>query len=118
MPAATLELFGLKNCDSCRRALRWCRAQGLECVFRDIRVAPHTAAALSLIAAADDWTPFLNRRSATWRALPDADKSDLDKPAALRLMAAQPTLIKRPLLRVGNVTLAGFEPARVAGLVG
>lgn len=118
MTTATVELIGLKNCDSTRRAQRWFETNGLAYRFRDIRDGESTERALALVAAAADWQPFLNRRSTTWRALPDSAKCDLDRPAALRLLAAQPTLIKRPLLHIGGVTLAGFDAARVAELVG
>jgi arsenate reductase len=117
MTAATVELYGLKNCDSTRRAQRWFESKQVAYRFHDIRDDESTGRALTLIAAEADWQPFLNRRSTTWRALPDGDKLDLDRPAALRLLAAQPTLIKRPLLHIGGVTLAGFDAARVAELV-
>jgi Spx/MgsR family transcriptional regulator len=113
--SATVRVLGLRHCDSCRRALRWLDARGVSVDFGDIREAPHTATAVALARASDDWAAFVNRRSTTWRALPDEDRRDLTRTRALTLLAANPTLFKRPLLVIDDVVQVGFDEARLAG---
>ena len=103
-------LFGLKNCASCRKAQRWFDAGGHPCSFEDIRAADNTHYVVKRIAASDNWLAFVNRRSTTWRALADAQKRDLNRDAALALLRTNPTLIKRPVVVIGDDTLAGFDP--------
>ncbi len=104
-----IDLYGLKNCDGCRKALRTFEAQDHTVVFHDIREPENTRTVVAWIKGHNDWLAFVNRRSTTWRNLDDADKADLTHARALKLLAQHPTLIKRPVLRIGNVTLAGFS---------
>lgn len=106
-------LYGLKNCDGCRRARRWFDDAGIEIAFRDIREAPHTAAAVAHVRDANDPLTFVNRRSTTWRQLPAERRETLTAANAPQLLRAHPTLIKRPLLVIGEHVLAGFDEARV-----
>ena len=106
MPAT---LYGLKNCDGCRRARKWFDAAGVSHEFLDIRESDHTRAVLERIRDHDDWLAFVNRRSTTWRSLPAAQREDLDRSRALALLAEHPTLIKRPVIAIGDATLAGFD---------
>ncbi len=106
-----MTVYGLRNCDSCRKAIRWLDDQAIDYRFVDIR--EHTPSSATL----KQWHTrlgdgLLNRRGTTWRQLSAADKSRADKQDTLiSLLQQQPALIKRPILATGESVLAGFDPA-------
>ena len=104
-------VFGLKNCDSCRKALKWMAAEGIDHSFHDLRADGLESDALDRWIAAAGWETLLNRKSTTWRGLSDGDKAEVDEAAARRLMLANPTLVKRPVIEVGRHVHVGFGPA-------
>ena len=106
-------IFGLGNCDSCRKARRWFDAHGHAYDFADIREPGNADYVVTRIARADNWTAFVNRRSTTWRALPAGDKDDLNRQRALNLLRAHPTLIKRPVIVIGDDTCADHQASAV-----
>jgi len=104
-----ITLYGLKNCDTCRKARKWLEENHLEHHFHDIRaegLAPETLAAWN---GALGWEKLINRRGTTWRGLPEADKDGLDHVRALVLMAAHPALIKRPVFDIAGRYAIGFD---------
>ncbi|GAB4571000.1 MAG: ArsC family reductase [Rhodothalassiaceae bacterium] len=109
-------LFGLKNCDSCRKARKWLEAEGLAHRFVDVRtdgLAPET---LDRWIEAISIEALLNRRGTTWRGLSDSDRADLDEEKARALMLAHPALIRRPVIdQDGHITV-GFDLAIQARL--
>ena len=109
-------VFGLKNCDSCRKALKWMAAEGIDHSFHDLRADGLESDALDRWIAAAGWETLLNRKSTTWRGLSDGDKAAVDEAAARRLMLANPTLVKRPVIEVGRHVHVGFGPAVQAAL--
>ncbi|MGA7297454.1 MAG: arsenate reductase [Rhodanobacteraceae bacterium] len=105
-------IYGLKNCDTCRRARKWLAAQGIAFRFVDYRDDPVTAATLERWAAAvGGWEALINRRSATWRQLSEVERDARSDAAWLRLAVAHPTLVKRPLLVDGKTIQIGFSEA-------
>lgn len=110
-------LYGLKNCDTCRKARRWLESAGVEHAFVDVRDQGVDANRLTGWAQSAGWQTLLNRRSRAWRELPEADRADLDETKATTLMHAHPTLIKRPVLETGNEVLIGFSQARYAAVL-
>lgn len=111
-----LTLYGLKNCDTCRKARKWLDANGLDYRFRDVRADGVTQAQIRAWVEQVGWEVLLNRRGTTWRQLPDADKP-IDSAAAIDLMAWHPTLIKRPVLEAGNRVLVSFREAEYQTLL-
>lgn len=111
-----ITVHGLKNCDSCRKALKWLAAEGLEHDFRDVRADGVTAADLKRWAAGVGWEVLLNRRSTTWKQLPAEDREGIDEAKAVVLMAANPTLIKRPVMEQGNICTVGFGEAQQSAI--
>ena len=104
-------LFGLKNCDTCRKARKWAEAEGIDLVFKDVRADGLEEDRLNRWIAAQGWEILLNRRGTTWRTLPDTDKDGVDEEKARRLMLEHPALIKRPVFELGDTVLVGFTDA-------
>jgi arsenate reductase len=92
-----IDFYGLKNCDTCRKARTWLDAKGIANVFHDIREADLDEATIAGWSEQIGWEKLLNRKSTTWRNLPEADKANVDE-ARPWLMVADPALIKRPVM--------------------
>jgi arsenate reductase len=105
----TPTLFGIPNCDTVKKARTWLDQHGLAYVFHDFKKAGIERGRLEAWVAEHGWPTVLNRAGTTFRALPDADKADLDGEKAVSLMLAQPSMIKRPVLDLGRRTLVGFK---------
>jgi len=112
-----LHLYGIRNCDSCRRALQWLKSHDADHEFHDLREEGLTRSLLDTWLASQLGPSLLNRRSTTWRQLPDEQKQLADRdPAAL--IVQHPTLIKRPVITDGDRILAvGFDPARLEAFI-
>jgi Spx/MgsR family transcriptional regulator len=106
----TIALYGIPNCDTVRKARAWLDANGVEYVFHDYKKHGADPAKLAAWSDAVGWEALLNRRGTTFRALPDADKADIDRAKAIRLMEASPSLIKRPVVEHPGGLLVGFVP--------
>ncbi|PAU75939.1 ArsC family reductase [Halomonas salipaludis] len=104
-----LTLFGIKNCDTCRRARKAMDASGVPYQYHDLREDGLSAALLEHILERVPVMTLLNTRSTTWRQLDEADKQDIDANRARELMLAHPTLLKRPLLDTGDEILVGYR---------
>lgn len=112
-------LYGIKNCDTVKKARAWLETHGVAYAFHDYKTAGVTADRLAEWARQVGWEALLNRAGTTFRKLPEADKVGLDEDRALRLMQAQPSLIKRPLIeRDGRVVLLGFRAEQYAERLG
>lgn len=105
-----IKVFGLKNCDTCRKAVKWLSAEGIAHDFLDIRATPVDADRLAAWEAVVGWETLLNRRGTTWRGLPDSDKDGIDQSSAIALMSAHPALMKRPIFEVSHTVMVGFSP--------
>ncbi len=110
-------LYGIKNCDSVKKARAWLDQQQLEYQFHDFRTDGLTATLLNDFVQRSDWQQLLNRRSTTWKELPQSARDDLDLDKACNLMLANPTLIKRPVLQTGDQLLIGFDPVQYNALL-
>lgn len=105
------KVYGLKNCDTCRKAMKWLAAEGFESQLHDIRKDGLEAAQVAFWARAVGWELLLNRRGTTWRGLDDAEKEDLTEAKAIALMEAAPALMKRPIFVSDKNVHVGFKPA-------
>lgn len=106
----TLTLYGIKNCDTMKKARAWLDARGAAYVFHDFKIEGIDRATLVRWIGEVGWEALLNRAGTTFRKLADADKADLTLDRAVRLMLAHPTLIKRPVLEGAGALLVGFKP--------
>lgn len=115
----TVTLYGIRNCDTMKKAFKWLEAQGVAYAFHDYKKAGVPDGALDRWCAAAGWEKLLNKAGTTFRKLPDADKQDLDRPKAIALMQANPSMIKRPVLeRADGSVEVGFKPERYAAIFG
>lgn len=113
-----LTIYGIKNCDTMKKARAWLEAHGVAHAFHDYKAAGIDRASLERWVAEHGWETVLNRAGTTFRAVPDADRQGLDADKAISLMLAQPAMIKRPVLDLGGRTLVGFKPEVYAAALG
>ena len=104
-----MRMYGIKNCDTIKKARAWLEARGVAYDFHDYKVAGIDEARLRGWVAELGWEKLLNRAGTTFRKLPDAEKEGLDADKTVALMLAQPSMIKRPVLDIGGRRLAGFD---------
>lgn len=104
-----IKLFGLKNCDTCRKAKKWLEAEGLDYSFIDVRKDGVSIEDLSHWADVLGWEKLLNRRGTTWRTLDEDAKSGVDQAKAVKLMLDAPALMKRPVFVAGDELVLGFK---------
>ncbi|MBS9477976.1 ArsC family reductase [Ancylobacter radicis] len=111
-------IYGIKNCDTMKKARAWLDAQGVAYQFHDYKASGIDLGRLQEWAGKVGWEPLLNRAGTTFRKLDEADKADIDEGKALVLMQAQPSLIKRPVLDADGTLLVGFKPEAYAARFG
>lgn len=102
-------LYGIKNCDTVKKARRWLEEHGLDYQFHDFRQDGLDRRKIEEWASQLGWEALLNRRSTTWRQLDENQRTDLDHRSAVSLMASNPTLIRRPVLDTGDQLVVGFS---------
>jgi arsenate reductase len=110
MTDASLVLYGIKACDTMKKARTWLDEHGLTYGFHDYKAAGIDRDSLTRWCNEHGWQTVLNRAGTTFRKLDDAQKAELDQDKAIALMLAQPSMIKRPVLDLGDKTLVGFKP--------
>lgn len=106
----SITLYGIPGCDTVKKARTWLDARRLAYTFHDYKKAGVDAAKLAKWCDAAGWEKVLNRAGTTFKKLPDAEKTDLDQPKAVALMAANPSCIKRPVVEHQGGLLVGFKP--------
>lgn len=111
-----LTVYGIKQCDTCRKALKWLSAAGIKHQFHDFRVDGLEADLLKTWLASDFADKLVNRRSTTWRQLTD-EQRQFEGPAQIQLLLDQPTLIKRPVFVTDSIFAVGFRPQDFEGII-
>jgi arsenate reductase (glutaredoxin) len=107
-------IYGIKNCDTMKKARVWLETHGVAYAFHDYKAAGIENGVLQAWSRALGWETLLNRAGTTFRKLPDADKAGLNETKAIKLMLAQPSMIKRPVLDVSGELIVGFKPETYA----
>lgn len=105
-------LYGIKNCDSVKKAKKWLEQENIPYQFHDFRTDGLSAELLQEFISASDLTTLLNKRSTTFRNLSDEIKNNLSDEVMREIILAQPTLIKRPLLKHDKAFLVGFKDSQ------
>jgi len=111
-------IYGIKACDTMKKARDWLDGHGVAYVFHDYKTAGIDRARLEAWAGRAGWKVLLNRSGTTFRGLSDAKKQELDQAKAVALMLEQPSMIKRPVLDLGDKLLVGFKPEAYAAAIG
>lgn len=106
----TITLYGIRNCDTVKKARAWLDGRKIAYAFHDYKSAGIDAGRLQRWCEELGWETVLNRAGTTFRRLPESEKQSLDAGKAVALMLAQPSMIKRPMLDMGGQRLAGFKP--------
>lgn len=112
-----ITVYGIKNCDTVKKARRWLETNGVAFQFHDFRVDGLDEATMNNWLKYVSWETLLNKRSTTWQQLDDFRKERLDQAIAIELMLANPTLIKRPVLTNHSTCLVGFKEADYAAYI-
>ena len=113
-----ITIYGIKNCDTMKKARSWLDNQGVDYTFHDYKSAGIEREKLERWAKKAGWETLLNRAGTTFKKLPDEDKEGLTEKKALALMLAQPSMIKRPVLELpGGKLLVGFKPEQYSEVV-
>jgi len=102
-------LYGIKNCDTVKKARLWLDTQGIAYQFHDFRKDGLDLALLEKWEIILGWEALLNRRGTSWRKLDESQREGVGRAKAMELMLGQPSLIKRPVLEAGRKTLIGFN---------
>ncbi len=111
MPASpACRIFGIKNCDTMKKAMNWLTENGVAYEFIDYKKAGVAEANLPDWTTRAGWEKLLNTRGLMWKKLSDEERTAVDEKKALKLMAQYPALIKRPVLDTGTQLLVGFSP--------
>ena len=112
-----MNFYGLKTCDTCRKAQKELTAAGKDFAVTDVRADGVGAEKLQAWTQKVEWQKLLNTRSTTWRGLDDSDKADMTVEKAIGLMSTHPTLIKRPVIELGDAVYVGWTPETKANVL-
>lgn len=109
-----LHVYGIKSCDTCRKARKYFAENDIEHRFHDLRDDGLDIQMLERWSSRIEWIKLLNKQSLTWRKIPDVDREGINKDRAFALMLSNPTLIKRPVLESDAYMAVGFSEKRFA----
>lgn len=109
-----LTVYGIKSCDICRKARKYLAEQDIEFRFHDVRDDGLDIQTLERWAERIDWEQLVNRRSLTWRKIPEVDRNNMDKDRAFATILERPTLLKRPVIECEEFLATGFSERRFA----
>ncbi|WP_174285818.1 ArsC family reductase [Sphingomonas bacterium] len=106
----TTTVYGIRNCDTVKKARAWLDAHGIAYAFHDYKVAGVDRGKLERWVDLLGWETLLNRAGTTFRKLPENDKAAIDRDRAIAIMLAYPSAIRRPVVESGGALLVGFTP--------
>jgi arsenate reductase len=112
--AKAVTIYGIKNCDTMKKARTWLDDHGVKYAFHDYKAEGIDKARLETWAKNVGWETLLNRAGTTFRKLPDKDRVNVGETKAIALMVEQPSMIKRPVLDAGGKLIVGFKPETYA----
>jgi arsenate reductase len=111
-----LTIYGIKNCDTMKKAMRWLDEHGIDYHFHDYRKDGLDPKQLNAWEKEVGWETLLNRRGMLWRKLPQKTRDNIDRNSALQCMQDNPGIIKRPVLDLGDRRFVGFSADEYAKL--
>ncbi|KZY31945.1 arsenate reductase [Oleiphilus sp. HI0081] len=113
---STVKIYGIKACDTMKKALTWLESHDIDFEFHDYKKTPIDEQSLEDWLSQVPWDELINKRGTTWRKLSDEDKSDIDNAKAIRLIQSNNSMIKRPVLKIDNQIHLGFKADSYAHL--
>ena len=113
-----VKIYGIPNCDTMKKARRWLKDNGIEYEFHDYKRLGVPEKELNNWVRRAGWETVLNKRGTTWRKLDDSVRNSVDEASAIKLMLANPSIIKRPVLVSGELLLIGFRQEDYQQLTG
>ena len=102
-------VYGIKNCDTMKKAIAWLGGQGIAYTFHDYKKLGADEALLKKWAARAGWEKLINTRGPSFRRLPPEKQADLTEKKAFALMLENPSMIRRPIIEAGKTLLIGFD---------
>lgn len=114
--AKSITIYGIKNCDTMKKARVWLDKRGVAYIFHDYKTEGVAKSQLETWAKEVGWEALLNKAGTTFRKLPEKDREGLTEKRAVALMAAQPSMIRRPVLDTGDKLSVGFKPGQYEAL--
>lgn len=115
---AKITMYGIKNCDTIKKARRFLESHDIDYQFHDYRADGVDKKLLQSLIKSHGWETIVNKRGTTWRKLDDAVKTTTDEGNAADLLVEHPAMIKRPVLVAGKETLVGFSADDYASVLG
>ncbi|KZY43748.1 MULTISPECIES: ArsC family reductase [unclassified Oleiphilus] len=113
---STVKIYGIKACDTMKKALTWLEEHDIDFEFQDYKKTAIDEQSLEDWLSQVPWDQLINKRGTTWRKLSDEDKSDIDNAKAISLIQSNNSMIKRPVLKIGNQIHLGFKADNYAQL--
>jgi Spx/MgsR family transcriptional regulator len=107
-----IKIYGIKNCDTIKKTLKWFDAHQLPYTFIDYKKEPPTAELASTFLDAHHWETIINKRGTTWRKLDEQTKTEMDQTRAIALIQEQPSIIKRPIVENDGQLWVGYDEAQ------
>jgi arsenate reductase len=105
-----VHLYGIKNCDTVRKSIKWLEEKQIDCEFHDLKTKTLPTQLISEWLEQVEKDKLINKRGLTWRKLPSEDKLLKDDAAVIKLIQANPTVVKRPVMFNGKFWSVGFNP--------
>lgn len=112
----TVRVYGIRNCDTMKKAFAWLDAHKVAYEFHDYKKAGVPPGKLQAWAAKAGWEKLVNSRGPTWRKIPETDRTPLTEAKALKLLEKNPSAIRRPIVEAGPRLVIGFDPAELEKL--
>jgi len=112
-----ITVYGIRNCQTMKKALSWLEDRGVEYVFHDYKKSGVDKSRLQRWVKHVGWKTLLNTQGTTWRRLTAEQQADMTQGKAVALMVQYPSLIKRPVVETGQQLLVGFDPQIFASFV-
>jgi len=112
-----ITIYGIKSCDTCRKARKFLSERNIEYNFHDLREDGLDSQMLERWMRRMDWERLMNKKSLTWRKIPEVDRNDMTREKALAAMIDNPTLVTRPVLETENFIAVGFSEKRFSDFI-
>jgi arsenate reductase len=112
-----IKIYGIKNCDTIKKTLKWFEANNLEYQFIDYKKTPPDASLAKAFIDALGWETVINKRGTTWRKLDDKTKAAVTEDSAVSLIIKQPSMIKRPIIEQNGQFLIGYNETQFAQFI-